>query len=180
MAKNARADNLAKLIREVVAEKIQRGIKDPRIRNHQVTVTDTRVTGDLREGTVFYTVYGDDTARMEVAAGLESAKGLLRSAVGQAAQIKFTPTLTFVPDALPENARVLEDLFSAARARDAELRQRSRGAQYAGDPDPYSRGRAEEDEEAGAGRPGQAAQDPDDGRDGGRDGGQDGEETATP
>jgi ribosome-binding factor A len=85
VSSNARADNLAKLIREVVAEKIQRGIKDPRIKNHQVTVTDTRVTGDLRESTVFYTVYGDDEARAEVAAGQESARGMLRTAVGRAA-----------------------------------------------------------------------------------------------
>ncbi|MDB1089712.1 30S ribosome-binding factor RbfA [Streptomyces sp. ACA25] len=140
MANNARADNLAKLIREVVAEKLQRGIKDPRISNHQVTVTDTRVTGDLREGTVFYTVYGDDADRAEVAAGLESAKGILRSEVGKAAGIKHTPSLAFLPDALPENARTIEDLLDATRRRDEQLRQQAAGAQYAGEPDPYATG----------------------------------------
>ncbi len=84
MADNARAKKLADLIREVVAEKLQRGIKDPRLGTH-VTITDTRVTGDLREATVFYTVYGDDEERASAAAGLESAKGILRSAVGRAA-----------------------------------------------------------------------------------------------
>ncbi|MFX4295017.1 30S ribosome-binding factor RbfA [Streptomyces bohaiensis] len=148
MSGSARADNLAKLIREVVAQKIQRGIKDPRIKNHQVTVTDTRVTGDLRESTVFYTVYGDDTARAEVAAGLESARGMLRTEVGRAAGIKHTPSLAFVPDALPENARAMEELFDAARARDAKLRQEAEGAQYAGDPDPYGRNPADEVDEA--------------------------------
>jgi ribosome-binding factor A len=137
VSSNARADNLAKLIREVVAEKLQRGIKDPRINNHQVTVTDTRVTGDLRESTVFYTVYGDDADRAEVAAGLESARGMLRTAVGRAAGIKHTPSLAFLPDALPDNARAMESLFDTARARDAELRERAEGASYAGDPDPY-------------------------------------------
>ncbi|GAB3122079.1 30S ribosome-binding factor RbfA [Streptomyces calidiresistens] len=150
MANNARADNLAKLIREVVAEKLQRGIKDPRIQNNQVTVTDTRVTGDLREGTVFYTVYGGEEERAAVAAGLESAKGMLRSEVGKAAGIKHTPSLTFIPDALPENARAMEELFSAARERDARLRREAEGAGYAGDPDPYRRPAAE-DEEAGEG-----------------------------
>ena len=100
MADNARAKRLADLIREVVAEKLQRGIKDPRLGTH-VTITDTRVTGDLREATVFYTVYGDDEDRAAAAAGLESAKGVLRSAVGAAAGVKFTPTLAFVADALP-------------------------------------------------------------------------------
>ena len=147
MSSNARADNLAKLIREVVAEKLQRGIKDPRISNHQVTLTDTRVTGDLRESTVFYTVYGDDEARAEVAAGLESARGMLRTEVGRAAGIKHTPSLAFVPDALPDNARAMEDLFGKARARDAQLRQRAEGAEYAGDPDPYGPPPAENDGE---------------------------------
>lgn len=143
---NPRADNLAKLIREVVAEKLQRGVKDPRISSHQVTVTDARVTGDLRESTVFYTVYGDESDRAEVAAGLESARGMLRTAVGKAAGIKHTPSLAFVADALPENARAMEELFDTARARDAELRQNAEGAQYAGDPDPY---RSEGDTEDG-------------------------------
>lgn len=149
MSSNARAENLAKLIREVIAEKLQRGIKDPRIKNHQVTITDTRVTGDLRESTVFYTVYGDDAARAEVAAGLESARGMLRTEVGRAAGIKHTPSLTFLPDALPDNARAMESLFDEARARDAELRRRAEGASYAGDPDPYGHPAADE-EDAGS------------------------------
>lgn len=138
MADNARAKRLADLIREVVAQKLQRGVKDPRLGSH-VTITDTRVTGDLREATVFYTVYGDDEAREEAAKGLQSAKGVLRSAVGQAAGTKFTPTLAFVPDALPENAKTIDDLLARARASDEEVRQTSSGAAYAGESDPYRR-----------------------------------------
>ncbi|MGW0749182.1 30S ribosome-binding factor RbfA [Streptomyces sp. NPDC002587] len=138
MADNARAKKLADLIREVVAEKLLRGVKDPRLGTH-VTITDTRVTGDLREATVFYTVYGDDEDRASAAAGLESAKGVLRSAVGRAAGTKFTPTLTFVADALPENAKTIEDLLDKARSSDAQVREVSSGAQYAGDADPYKK-----------------------------------------
>ncbi|GHF24236.1 30S ribosome-binding factor RbfA [Streptomyces griseoluteus] len=136
MADNARAKRLADLIREVVAQKLQRGIKDPRLGSH-VTITDTRVTGDLREATVFYTVYGDDEQRQAVAAGLESAKGILRSEVGRAAGVKFTPTLTFVADALPDTARNIEDLLDRARQSDAQVREASSGAAYAGGADPY-------------------------------------------
>ncbi|MFG3348439.1 30S ribosome-binding factor RbfA [Streptomyces sp. NPDC048018] len=138
MADNARAKKLADLIREVVAEKLQRGIKDPRLGTH-VTITDTRVTGDLREATVFYTVYGDEEERASAAAGLESAKGILRSAVGKAAGTKFTPTLTFVADALPETAKNIEDLLDQARASDAKVREASSGAAFAGDADPYKK-----------------------------------------
>ncbi|MEU8544617.1 30S ribosome-binding factor RbfA [Streptomyces sp. NPDC048717] len=138
MADNARAKKLADLIREVVAEKLQRGIKDPRLGTH-VTITDTRVTGDLREATVFYTVYGDEEERASAAAGLESAKGILRSSVGKAAGTKFTPTLTFVADALPETAKNIEDLLDQARASDAKVRETSSGAEFAGGADPYKK-----------------------------------------
>jgi ribosome-binding factor A len=146
VADNARAKRLADLIREVVAKKLQRGIKDPRLGSH-VTITDTRVTGDLREATVFYTVYGDDEQRAEAAAGLESAKGVLRSAVGAAAGVKFTPSLTFVADALPDTAKTIEDLLDKARAKDAQVREVSAGATFAGDADPYKK--PEEDDEPG-------------------------------
>ncbi|OIJ89525.1 30S ribosome-binding factor RbfA [Streptomyces colonosanans] len=144
MADNARAKRLADLIREVVAQKLQRGIKDPRLGTH-VTITDTRVTGDLREATVFYTVYGDDEERKAAAAGLESAKGILRSEVGRAAGVKFTPTLAFVADALPDTARNIEDLLDKARASDEQVREAATGASYAGEADPYKKpGSAEE------------------------------------
>ncbi|MBY8841436.1 MULTISPECIES: 30S ribosome-binding factor RbfA [unclassified Streptomyces] len=136
MADNARAKRLADLIREVVAQKLQRGIKDPRLGSH-VTITDTRVTGDLREATVFYTVYGDEEERQAAAAGLESAKGVLRSEVGRAAGVKFTPTLTFVADALPDTARTIEDLLDKARQSDEKVREAATGASYAGGADPY-------------------------------------------
>ncbi|MFF9089641.1 30S ribosome-binding factor RbfA [Streptomyces sp. NPDC014991] len=136
MADNARAKRLADLIREVVAQKLQRGIKDPRLGSH-VTITDTRVTGDLREATVFYTVYGDEEERAAAAAGLESAKGVLRSEVGRAAQVKFTPSLTFVADALPDTAKTIEDLLDRARQSDQQVREAATGASYAAGADPY-------------------------------------------
>ena len=149
MADNARAKRLADLIREVVAQKLQRGIKDPRLGSH-VTITDTRVTGDLREATVFYTVYGDDEERAAAAAGLESAKGVLRSAVGAAAGVKFTPTLTFVADALPDTTRTIEDLLDKARQSDEKVREASAGAKFAGEADPYRKpGENEADETDG-------------------------------
>ncbi|MFE2046732.1 30S ribosome-binding factor RbfA [Streptomyces sp. NPDC059477] len=147
MADNARAKRLADLIREVVAQKLQRGIKDPRLGSH-ITITDTRVTGDLREATVFYTVYGDDEQRQEAAAGLESAKGILRSEVGKAAGVKFTPTLAFVADALPDTAKTIEDLLDKARQSDEKVREASSGATYAGDADPYKKPGEDEDDAA--------------------------------
>lgn len=135
MTDTARARKLADRIRVVVAETLQRRIKDPRL--GYVTITDTRVTGDLREATVFYTVFGDDEERAASAAALESAKGVLRSEVGRQTGVRFTPSLTFVPDALPETARTIDDLLAQARAADAQVRETAAGKGYAGDADPY-------------------------------------------
>ncbi|QMU72288.1 30S ribosome-binding factor RbfA [Streptacidiphilus sp. P02-A3a] len=135
MTDTARARKLADRIRVVVAETLERRIKDPRL--GFVTITDTRVTGDLREATVFYTVYGDETERAASAAALESAKGVLRTEVGRQTGVRFTPSLSFVADAVPDTARHLDDLLIKARQQDAEVRSVAVGKTYAGEADPY-------------------------------------------
>jgi len=122
-------------VREIVADVIERHVKDPRL--GMVTVTDARLTPDLREATVFYTVWGDDTVRADTAVALESAKGIIRSAVGRGTGLKHTPTLAFVPDAIPENAKHIEDLLARAHAADEHVHQIAEGARPAGDADPY-------------------------------------------
>jgi ribosome-binding factor A len=140
----ARARKLADRIRVVVAETLERRIKDPRL--GFVTITDTRVTGDLREATVFYTVYGDETERAATAAALESAKGVLRTEVGRQTGVRFTPSLAFVADAIPDTARQLDDLLVRARQQDAEVRSVAVGKAYAGEADPYRKPGEDDDD----------------------------------
>lgn len=139
MADNARARRLAKRIGQIVAHAIEHEVKDPRLGN--VTITDTKITGDLRDATVFYTVLGESIDAAPdlagVAAALESARGVLRSKVGAGTGVRYTPTLTFVADKMPEDARRIEDLLAKAREADAEVARLATGAQHAGDPDPY-------------------------------------------
>src|SRR5687767_3932001 len=96
----ARARRLADRIKVVVAETVERGVKDPRL--GFVTFTDARVTPDLREARLFYTVLGDDAARADTATALESAKGVLRAEIGKQCRLRFIPTLTFTADHVPE------------------------------------------------------------------------------
>jgi ribosome-binding factor A len=138
----ARARKLAVRIREVVAETLRTQVKDPRL--GMVTLTDVRVTPDLREATVFYTVLGDSAEQTATAAALDSAKGVLRSQVGRQTGIKFTPSLTFVTDAVPDNARQIDELLERARLADAQVQQAAVGARPAGDPDPYRRSDTDE------------------------------------
>lgn len=143
MASEARARKLADRVREIVAETLEMKVKDPRL--GFITITDSRVTADLREATLFYTVYGDDEERAATAAALESAKGVLRSEVGRQTGIKHTPSLAFVLDALPDNAKHIDDLLRAAAESDAQVHAQATGARYAGDPDPYRHPSEEED-----------------------------------
>jgi ribosome-binding factor A len=130
-----RVVKLADQIKVIVAEMLERRIKDPRL--GFVTVTDVRLTGDSRDATVFYTVLGSEDEQARTAAALRSATGVIRAHVGQQLGLKFTPTIEFVPDAVPENARQIDDLLAQARSVDARVAEQAAGAAYAGEADPY-------------------------------------------
>jgi len=130
-----RVVRLADQIKVIVAEMLERRIKDPRL--GFVTVTDVRLTGDSQNATVFYTVLGSDEEHANTAAALRSATGLIRAQVGKQLGLRLTPALTFVPDAVPENARQIDDLLAQARSTDARVAEQAAGAAYAGEADPY-------------------------------------------
>ncbi|GAA3180700.1 30S ribosome-binding factor RbfA [Rhodococcus erythropolis] len=150
MVDPARARKLAKRIGTIVATAIDHEIKDPRLAF--VTITDTKVTNDLHDATVYYTVMGekvDSAPDVEAAAaGLEKAKGVLRSKVGAGTGVRFTPTLTFVADTVPDTARHMEELLARAKAADDEVAKARENAQPAGDADPYKEPRVAADEDA--------------------------------
>jgi ribosome-binding factor A len=143
MTDPARVRRHAERIRELVASVVRSQIKDPRL--GMITITDARITADLRDATVFYTVLGDSAAKTGTAAALDSAKGLLRSIVGKALGLRHSPTLTFVLDDVQDHAKHIDELLAVARESDAQVQRLAAGAAYAGDPQPYKL----EDEEPG-------------------------------
>ncbi len=149
MADQARARRLAKRITHIVADALEHEVKDPRLA--RVTITDARVTGDLREATVYYTVLGEtvdaEPDSAGAAAALASATGVLRTKVGAGTGIRHTPSLAFVADVVPGEARRMEELLARTRESDAEVARLAVGAQHAGDADPY-RAPPEPDEDA--------------------------------
>ena len=154
MADTARARKLSERIQQVVAQMLDTRIKDPRL--GFVTVTDVRVTGDLQHADVFYTVLGDEAARTDTAAALESAKGIIRSEVGKQTGIRLTPTLAFHLDALPDTSAQLDEALLEAARRDREVAALAAQASFAGDADPYKkpgRGRLDRGADARRRRP---------------------------
>ncbi|MGC4109050.1 MAG: 30S ribosome-binding factor RbfA [Nocardioides sp.] len=141
---NPRSRKIADRIQIIVAEMLERRVKDPRL--GFLTVTDVRVTGDNQQATVFYTVLGEEADLASTAAALESAKGLLRSEVAHQLGMRHAPTLTFVHDALPESARHLDEVLARAKALDEETAAH-RGTSYAGEADPYKKPRELDEDE---------------------------------
>ncbi|MCX6404796.1 MAG: 30S ribosome-binding factor RbfA [Actinobacteria bacterium] len=135
MVDAARARRLGERIQEIVAETLELKIKDPRL--GFITVTAARLSPDLRDATVFYTVFGTEEEAIETAAALESSRGLVRSEIGKRTGIKFTPTVEFIRDALPENVRAIDDLLREAKQADAQISAQAATATFAGDADPY-------------------------------------------
>ncbi|MCH9676829.1 MAG: 30S ribosome-binding factor RbfA [Candidatus Nanopelagicales bacterium] len=135
MGNEARARKLADRIKVIVAQTLEMRIKDPRL--GFITITDVRLTADLRDASVFYTVLGTEEERQSTAAALASSKGMLRTEVGKGTGVKFTPTLEFILDAIPENAAHVEQLLKDAAESDARVHEQAKAAKYAGDVNPY-------------------------------------------
>ncbi len=139
MVDAARARRLEKRIAAIVASAIEREIKDPGLAG--VTIVDTKVTADLHDATVYYTVMGptldDEPDFVGAAAALDRAKGTLRTMVGAGTGVRFTPTLAFSRDTTSDSVARMDELLARARAADADLARVRAGAQPAGEPDPY-------------------------------------------
>jgi ribosome-binding factor A len=139
-----RSQKVADRIKVVVAQLLETKIKDPRL--GFVTVTDARVSGDLQSASIFYTVLGGEDERSATAAALESAKGVIRSAVGKDLGTRITPSLEFILDGLPESAKAMDSLLDRVHALDAEVAKARLGAKPVVE-DAYKQPRVIEEEE---------------------------------
>lgn len=127
---------VADRIKELVANALESRVKDPRL--GFVTITDVRVTGDLQQASVFYTVLGDTAAHESSAAALSSAKGMLRSEVGRALGLRVTPSIEFFLDGMTDSASAMNDLIEQMHKADAELEKLRAGAKPVAE-DPYKK-----------------------------------------
>lgn len=130
-----RNEKLADRIKVLLAQALERRMKDPRL--GMVTLTDVRLSGDNQHASVFYTVLGEQDDIDATAQALVSATGMLRTHVGQQLGVRHTPSLEFFLDGVPESARKIEELLNEAHQSDAQVAARAAGAAYAGDPNPY-------------------------------------------
>jgi len=132
---HARARKLAERIKVLVAEALERAVKDPDL--GFVTITDVKVTPDLQHAKIFYTVFGTEAEKQQSTEIIENNKGLIRREVGRGLSIRLTPTVEFVSDEIPVIAAHLNDLLNEAKNRDAEVQELAKRAEFAGEANPY-------------------------------------------
>ncbi|MFN8578052.1 MAG: 30S ribosome-binding factor RbfA [Candidatus Sericytochromatia bacterium] len=84
---------VAEAVKREMAALLLRDIKDSRVKNHLTSVTEVEVTNDLRHVTIFISVLGDKEQKTNVMKGLESAKGFIRSEIGQRINLRFVPEI---------------------------------------------------------------------------------------
>jgi ribosome-binding factor A len=102
-----RADRVADQIRMEVADILMRKIKDPRVQS--VTVTDVKLTSDLRIARVFVTAMGTEEEERNVFAGLAQASGFVRGELGRRLSLRYLPEVLFAKDVSgPRGDRVLK------------------------------------------------------------------------
>jgi ribosome-binding factor A len=112
---NQRIRRVNEAVKEVLADRLA-DAKDPRI--GFVTLTDVRMTTDLKAAEVFFTVLPDDEeTRTTTLAGLESATPLLRRELGSRLRLRNTPELRFTLDPVPEQGRRIEELLRQESGR---------------------------------------------------------------
>ena len=145
MVDAARARKLAERIKVLVAEALERAVKDPDL--GFVTITDVRVTPDLQNASIYYTVYGTPEEKQRSSEIVERNRGLIRREVGRGLSIRLTPTIEFIVDEVPEIAAHLNDLLAEAKARDAQVQAIAKDAKFAGDENPYKEPHTDEDED---------------------------------
>jgi ribosome-binding factor A len=135
MVDHARARKLAERIKVLVAEALERAVKDPDL--GFVTITDVRVTPDLQHAKIFFTIFGSDEDKKRSGEIIEKNRGIIRREVGRGLSIRLTPTIEFVTDEVPEVAAHLNDVLAEAKARDEEIARLAAEAKFAGDENPY-------------------------------------------
>jgi ribosome-binding factor A len=108
-----RADRVADLIKQELSNILRREVGDPRIAN--ITVTDVKLTDDLRSARIYFVELGKDRLSADVEKGLAKAKGFLKRELGKRLQLRYIPELAFFYDPSFEYGSRIEKLLKEVR-----------------------------------------------------------------
>lgn len=126
MSTKNRPERVAQLIHERMGELLIRGLKDPRVQN--VTITGAKISADLRNARVFWTMRGDEVQREAAKKGLATATGWLRREVAQSLGLRVAPELLFTFDESIDRGMRIEELLQDVKRQDAQRKAESESA----------------------------------------------------
>ena len=98
MAQGRRVERVAALIRKEVSQLLISGIRDERVHQGMVSITNVDVAGDLQHCKIFVSVFGEAEAQAQVLEGLQAASGFLRGELGRRLQMRRAPEVVFQLD----------------------------------------------------------------------------------
>jgi len=112
-----RADRVSDLIKAEISDILLREARDPRIGS--ITITDVKLTDDLKSARIYFVSMGDDSRRAEAEEGLQQAAGFLRRELGKRIKLRFVPAISFIYDRSFEYGERIDKLLSDARREDS-------------------------------------------------------------
>ena len=109
-----RSDRVGDLLIEVISELLRKEIRDPRI--GAVTLTGAKVSKDLKHARIYFNLLGRHGEREDVAAGLKSATGFIRTKVAKQLKVRFVPAIEFFYDETEDEAQRIESLLNQVKS----------------------------------------------------------------
>ena len=118
MSTHNRPERVAQMVQQLLGEIFARGMRDPRI--GLVTITGVKMSPDLREARVYWTVHGDAEQRKHTAKGLDNARGFLRREVGSELKLRVVPNLSFTYDEAIDRGERIDQLIREVHNQEKE------------------------------------------------------------
>lgn len=119
---NKRLNRISEEVKRVISELITNGLKDPRI-NNMTTITKVEVTRDLSFANTYVSVLGDKKDKENTLAGLNNAKGFIRSEIARKIDLRYSPEPIFYLDESIEQGIYLSKLIDEVNKKDSNNKE---------------------------------------------------------
>ena len=124
MGRGYRAGRLGEEIKKIVGNMLLFELKDPRLQNKMVSVSDVEVSDDGSYATIFLTILGksvsenaDDQEKKDILAAMKSAAGFMRKEIGRNIKVRHVPELSFKIDNSLEYGRHMSKIIDSLDIR---------------------------------------------------------------
>ncbi len=112
----SRADRVGGLIQQLLAELLQKDISDPRLQ--MATITQVKVTKDLRRARIYFTSAGGQELSEQTAQGFRSAVGFIKRHLGPRLGLRYMPELEFFYDESFDHGARIDQLLKSISSSD--------------------------------------------------------------